>query len=81
MKSVNPEDRKRARKKPPAKKKPSARNKWGDVLGEALEIGTGNTSPRIRPEKVAEGKKLAADPDYPSKPSMRQLARVLIDKL
>ena len=81
MKSGNPENRKRARKKLQINVKRSERDEWDFLIGEALDIGTGNSSNRIRPEKVALGKKLAADPDYPSKPSMRRLARVLIDKL
>lgn len=59
----------------------SAKNEWDFQIGKAVDIGTGKTSLPIRPEKVVLGKKLAADPDYPSKPSMRQLARILIDKL
>ena len=81
MKPANPKNRKCVRKKPPTKVKRSARDEWDFLIGEALDLGTGKASKLIRPEKVAIGKKLAADPDYPSKPSMRRLARVLIDKL
>lgn len=81
MKSGKPGDRKHARRKPPSKKKQSAKNEWDFQIGKAVDIGTGKISPRIRSEKVALGKKLAVDPDYPTKPSMRRLARILIDKL
>lgn len=81
MKSGKPGDRKHARGNPPSKIMQSAKNEWDFQIGKAVDIGTGKTSLPIRPEKVALGKKLAADPDYPSKPSMRQLARILIDKL
>ena len=74
MKSGNPDDRKRARKKPPAREKRSERDDWNFLIGEALDIGTKKASKLVRPEKVALGKKLLADPDYPSKPSMSRLA-------
>ena len=82
MKSDNPEDRKRAREIPPTDDTQKAdEHEWREMLDNAFNTSTSDTSPRIRPDKVIMGKKLAANPDFPSKLSMRQLARILIEQL